>query len=322
MTFEWILAGIVLLYWSSMFVIHSRGLRLVPWLPRTEQPLQDEPLVSIIVAAKEEEDSIAHTLRTILAQEYRSFELIAVNDRSEDQTGQRMEEVKREAEAAGKQVRLEVVHVEELPAGWLGKNNALYQGYLRARGDYILFTDADIEYKPYTLRSAVAFFQQNGLDHLTVAPFMVANSFWLRGFVHFFLFALCMLKWPWRPNDDRQHKEGFGIGAFNFITRNAYETIGTHRKLALRPDDDLQLGNMVKRARLKQRFVSGAQHLSVEWYPSLRAAVRGLEKNMFAGLDYSLLMVVLAVIGQFVFFCFPFFGLWLYGGLLSVMYGV
>jgi glycosyltransferase involved in cell wall biosynthesis len=322
MTFSLVLAGLVLLYWLSMFVIHLRGLRFVPRLARQEQPLQEEPLVSIIVAAKEEEASIANTLRTILQQEYRHFEIIAVNDRSVDATGLRMEEVKREAEAAGRQVRFEVLQISELPSGWLGKNNALYQGYLQARGDYILFTDADIEYKPQTLRSAMAYFLQMGLDHLTVAPLMLANSFWLRGFVHFFLFALCMYKWPWRPNDDRQHRDGFGIGAFNFISRSAYETIGTHRKLAMRPDDDLQLGNMVKRAHLKQRFLTGPQLLSVEWYPSLRVAVRGLEKNMFAGLNYSLVMVVMAVIGQFLFFCFPFFGVWLFGGWIAVMYGV
>lgn len=322
MTFSLVFAGIVLLYWGSMFFIHLYGLRFVPRLVRQDVPLQHEPLVSIIVAAKEEEASIGHTLRTILAQEYTHLEIIAVNDRSQDETGLRMEEVKREAEAAGKQVRIEVVHIQELPSGWLGKNHALYQGYLQSRGDLILFTDADIEYQPQTVRSAVAYFQQMELDHLTVAPFMLANSFWLRGFVHFFLFALCMYKWPWRPNDDRQHREGFGIGAFNFISRAAYEKIGTHRKLAMRPDDDLQLGNMVKRAHLKQRFVTGPQLLRVEWYPSLREAVRGLEKNMFAGLDYSLGKVVMAGIGQFLLFCFPFLGVWLFQGWIAVMYGV
>lgn len=317
-----ILAIVVVGFWLFMLVMHFNGLRKVPRLPIVREPLVDEPLVSVIIAAKEEEAAIARTMRGILAQEYRNFELIVVNDRSEDATGERAEEVKREMVARGCEIPIEVVHIRELPSGWLGKNHAIYQGYLRAKGDRLLFTDADVEYQPFALRSAVQFFQELQLDHLTVTPFMEAHGFWLRGFVHFFLFALCILKWPWVPNNDKQHKEGMGIGAFNFLSRAAYEKIGTHRVIAMRPDDDLQLGTKIKQARLKQRFVTGPEHLAVEWYPSLPAAVKGLEKNLFAGLNYSFFMFVYAVIGQFVFFCFPFFAVWLYGGWVSALYFV
>lgn len=317
-----ILAIFAVLYWIPMLVVHSRGLPKIPRLSTVQTPLTDEPLVSVIVAGKEEEDTIEATLQSLLAQEYRQLELIVLNDRSEDRTGERMEAVqKRFASAAASSgvVRFEVVQIQELPSGWLGKNHALYQGYLRARGDLLLFTDADVQFQPYAIRTAIQYFQALELDHLTLTPFMYAKTFWLQAFVQFFLYALCLLKWPWKPNDDRQHKEGFGIGAFNLLSRHAYEKVGTHRAIALRPDDDLMLGTKVKQARLKQRFVLGAKLLQVEWYPTLRAAMRGLEKNLFAGLQYSLWMTVVAVLGQVALFFLPFLGLF-YSGWVGYLF--
>ncbi|KEO83856.1 glycosyltransferase [Tumebacillus flagellatus] len=335
-----ILAVLVVFYWVPMLFLHLAGLPKVPRLKKVLSPLADEPLVSVIVAGKEEEASIAKTLETLLAQQYGRLEIIAVNDRSEDATGERMEDVKRKWEeehsggelveahvgtefetrqstkssvSSGAVTRFEVVHIETLPDGWLGKNHALYEGYLQARGDYILFTDADVRFSPFALRSAMAFFQELKLDHLTVSPFLVANRFWLRAFVQFFLYSLCLLKWPWKPNDDRQHKQGFGIGAFNFLTRSAYEGVGTHRAIAMRPDDDLMLGMKIKQARLKQRMGISPELLQVEWYPSVGDAMRGLEKNLFAGLNYSLWMVLVATVGQVVFFFLPFLALFLPG---------
>ncbi|PWK08450.1 glycosyltransferase [Tumebacillus permanentifrigoris] len=325
MTALQILAIVVAFYWVPMLGIHIWGLPKVPRLKKVLPPLADEPLVSIIVAGKEEEASIVATLESLLALQYAQLELIVVNDRSADRTGERMEAVRRrwaeertqteqegscpaDSRSAGGAgvVRFEVVHIDELPAGWLGKNHALYQGYLRARGDYILFTDADVHFTPFAVRSAMAFFQALKLDHLTVSPFLVAKTFWLRAFVQFFLYSLCLLKWPWKPNDDTQHKDGFGIGAFNLLTRDAYEQVGTHRVIAMRPDDDLMLGTKIKQARLKQRMGISPELLQVEWYPSVGDAMRGLEKNMFAGLNYSLWMVLVATIGQLVFFFLPF----------------
>jgi cellulose synthase/poly-beta-1,6-N-acetylglucosamine synthase-like glycosyltransferase len=326
MTVLQILAVLVVFYWVPMLFLHLWGLPKVPRLPEVRDPLPAEPLVSIIVAGKEEEAAITATLEGLLAQEYEQLELIVINDRSADRTGERMEAVRQRweqgqagAEKSKGVVRFEVVQIAELPSGWLGKNHALYQGYLRAKGEYILFTDADVHFTPYAVRSAMAFFQNLQLDHLTVSPFLVAKTFWLRAFVQFFLYSLCLLKWPWKPNDDNQHKEGFGIGAFNFLTRNAYEKVGTHRAIAMRPDDDLMLGMKIKQARLKQRMGISPQLLQVEWYPSVGEAMRGLEKNMFAGLNYSLWMVFLATAGQLVFFFLPFLAMfgsgwegWLY----------
>lgn len=282
----------------------------------------DMPLVSVIIAAKEEESSIADTVKHLLGQTYPKLEIIAVNDRSQDATGRRLDELRRWSESRdGIAVPLRVIHITSLPSGWLGKNHALYQGYLQARGKYLLFTDADVQFDPNTVTDAVRYLQEQHADHLTLAPRMIARGFWLKAFVQYFFFTLCLFIRPWRVNDDLQHRHGMGVGAFNLITRRAYERIGTHKAIAMRPDDDLQLGRQVKRARLRQRLASGTHHISVEWYHSLKDAVRGLEKNIFSGFSYRLSIAALGVIGQLALFLFPFAGVVLASGWAAAGFG-
>lgn len=307
-------AVIVLGYWAAMAVMHAFGLPKIPRVAVRSARLPEEPLVSVLVAAKEEEESIAATMRDLLGQSYSRMELIAVNDRSEDRTGEEMESVKRWAAEQWLPAAVEVVHIEELPPGWLGKNHALYVAAQAAKGDILLFTDADVRFHKEALRSTVHYFLNEQADHLTTLPVMIAKSPLLRAFVHFFLFSLGILKPLWRPNDDEQTSLGMGVGAFNMLSRSAYEQIGTHRAIALRPDDDLELGMRVKRAGLRQRVAVGMELLSVEWYPSLKAALIGLEKNLFAGLKYQLWQVFAATAGQVFCFVWPFLAVWLTTG--------
>ncbi len=282
-------------YWLFMLLDVLRARRWMFKLPRyaghptiPAQPKRSAdkqapslpPLVSIIIAAKEEESTIADTVKHLLDQTYPRIEIIAVNDRSRDSTGRKLDELRRWSENRGDlHIPVRIIHITSLPSGWIGKNHALYQGYAQARGKYLLFTDADVKFAPNTVSDAVHYLQEEQADHLTLAPRMRMRGFWLKAFVQYFFFTLGLYVRPWRSNDDFQHKHGMGIGAFNLITRHAYERIGTHKALAMRPDDDLQLGRLVKRARLRQRLASGADHIEVEWYATLHDAVRGLEKK-------------------------------------------
>ncbi|WP_170145279.1 glycosyltransferase [Ammoniphilus oxalaticus] len=318
-SFFQLLATIIFVVWVCNFLIHWFGLKRLPRLPIVYRALRDEPFVSVIIAAKDEAPSIAQTMKRLLAQQYGKMELIVVNDRSTDQTGLIAEQTAAQATSG---MAIKIIHIDHLPNGWLGKNNALQTGYKQARGDYLLFTDADARFHPDTIRSAISYTLDHQLDHLTLAPFMKARGFWLRGFVHYFMFSLSMVKWPWLPNNDRQRKSGYGIGAFNLLSRNAYEQIGKHEAIAMRPDDDLQLGAKVKQAGLKQRFLVGKQLLEVEWYPSLRDAIVGLEKNMFAGLRYSIPLLIGAILGKLIFYFLPFIAIWFATGWTLLAYGV
>jgi glycosyltransferase involved in cell wall biosynthesis len=313
---------ILFTYWFATFLIHWRGLKHVPELVIERGQLSNAPLVSIIIAAKDEEKSIVQTLKSLLNQTYENVEIIVVNDRSKDNTAINIENFRKEIKKEGFNQEVKVIQIHELATGWLGKNYALFQGYLSSKGNYILFTDADIQFAPDTIGSAMEYFQKNKLAHLTLLPYLKSHEFWLRGFIHLFIFSLYLSKWPWKPNDDRQNKQGIGVGAFNLMSRDAYEKIGTHKKIALRPDDDLQLGMLVKQTGLKQRVLIGKKFIEVEWYQSFSAMLKGLEKNIFAGLHYSLFMLVGAILGMGVFYLLPFLEIWFLTGWHAVVNGV
>ncbi|MEB3101023.1 glycosyltransferase [Ferviditalea candida] len=316
-----LLAIVVLIYWSAHFFVSVRGWRYVYPLPDAGGHPERPPLVSVIVAAKEEEDAITDTVKHLLEQDYGRLEIIAVNDRSTDATGVKLEALKKWSEIK-KNVHtpLQVVHVTSLPAGWLGKNHAMYQGYLQARGKYLLFTDADVIFQPDTIRSAIEYMQKKDVEHLTLAPAMTVPGFWLGAFVNFFLFSLSLIVPPWKSNIDSQREKGIGIGAFNLISRRAYEGIGTHSAFPMRPDDDLELGLLVKQFGFKQRFLSGIRKLRVEWYRSLGEAFRGMEKNLFAGFRYNPWLALAGILGQLALFVFPYVGMLLFGDWRSALF--
>jgi len=304
--FEVIVALSVCIIWGLLLVRTTLGLPTIRDVP-AGLPLPDKPpLVSVVIAAKEEQENIQETIRHLLRQTYPRLEIIAVNDRSSDATGARMEALKAWSDKRPEGgPALRVIHVTQLPQGWLGKNHALYQGYLQARGSFLLFTDADVRFEPDAIRDTVAYAMLQGADHVTLLPKLEAKTFWLKAFVHYFLFSLCLLVPPWKGNDDSQRKYGIGVGAFNLLRREAYEGIGTHKAFSMRPDDDLRLGMLVKRGGWKQRVMAGAKRIAVEWYPTLADAVRGLEKNLYSGFGYRLPFAIAAVIGQLIGFGLP-----------------
>ncbi|WP_053367045.1 glycosyltransferase [Bacillus sp. FJAT-27245] len=295
------LLSLSLFIWIVFLADAMIGFRTLDRLEE-ELPLRDDPLLSVVVAAKNEEEQIKKSVLSQLCQTYRNTEWILVNDRSTDGTGGAMEELKTV------DPRIRVLHITELPGGWLGKNHALYKGYLAANGERILFTDADVEYQEDAFAKALGYFERNKLDHMTAAPNMKANGFWLKSFVAFFLFGFSYYKRPWTANNPKS-KNGIGIGAFNLVSKEGYESFGTHEAIKMRPDDDLQLGMKIKEAGRRQRIVSALDLMEVEWYGSLGEALAGLEKNTFAGLHYRLSMVVFAVLGTFASQVLPFFTL-------------
>ncbi|MDR7075172.1 glycosyltransferase involved in cell wall biosynthesis [Neobacillus niacini] len=293
-----ILFSMGILVWIVFLLDGLLGLRKMDAL-EAEESLENGPLLSVIVAARNEEIQIKDSVLSQLEQTYRNIEWILVNDRSTDATGLIMEELKKE------DMRVSVIHIEELPEGWLGKNNALYRGFLQASGKWILFTDADVKFEKQAFAKALHYFERHKLDHLTAAPNLSAKNFWLKSFVAFFMFGFSYFKRPWAANNPKS-KIGTGIGAFNLVTKKAYESFGTHEMVKMRPDDDLQLGMRMKQSGYRQRIVTALRLIEVEWYGSLQEAFVGLEKNTFAGLHYRVSMVFFAVFGVFITNVLPF----------------
>jgi glycosyltransferase involved in cell wall biosynthesis len=303
--------SLMAMYWIAMWILNGYGFSQLTTFTRTMKSVNqrdldfstDEIKVSVIVAAKDEAGQIEQTVRDLWQQTLLSVEWIVVNDRSTDSTGEILDRLATEyqvqhqhlSHSMSKLNRFQVIHIEQLPEGWLGKNHALWTGAKQARGQWLLFTDADIRFHRETLRDAYTYVMTEQADHLTILPQFIARTYILKSFVSVFIFSLNTILRPWRANQDHHRHGGIGIGAFNLVRQQAYHAIGTHEAIAMRPDDDLILGVKIKECGYKQRCVIGGDKVSVEWYPTLHQAIRGLEKNVFAGFgyqaSYALLMI-------------------------------
>jgi hypothetical protein len=278
-------------------------------------PVPGLPRVSIIVAARNEQRNIREAMQSLLSLTYPDFELIVVDDRSDDDTGRILDIM-----ATGRS-RLKVIHVDVLPQGWLGKNHALWVGSRRATGDLLLFTDADIVMEPTVITRAVAFLEQNSLDHLALTPSMNMPSTFLGMFGASFIIYFLLFSRPWKAKDPASRCH-IGIGAFNLVSAAAYRQVGGHKTICLRPDDDIKLGKIIKMAGLRQDVAYAPEFLTVEWYASLDEVLTGLEKNAFSGADYSILMVLAGTLFHTMCSIWPFLALIFAHGATQALYAV
>jgi glycosyltransferase involved in cell wall biosynthesis len=274
-----------------------------------------EPRVTIIVPARNEAEHIRETLTRLLALEYSNYEIIAVNDRSTDRTGPIMDEV-----VAGA-ARLKVVHISELPPGWLGKTHAMWTAGQQATGDWLLFTDADVLFKPDSLRRAVAYAETEKADHVVLFPRMIMKRPGERMMIAFFqaLFVFGHRPWKVADPDARDH---MGVGAFNMVRRPVYDAVGTYRALRMEVLDDMKLGKVVKNAGFAQRNVFGEDLISLRWAKGAFGVVNNLTKNFFAVLSFQWWRTLASVLGLGFLNLGPFLGVWLAHGWVRAPYGV
>jgi Glycosyl transferase family 2 len=270
------------------------------------------PKVSVIVAARNEERNIEEALQSVLHQDYAGMEIIVVNDRSTDRTGDILNRM------AARDARLRPVHLAELPAGWLGKNHALYFAAQRAAGEYLLFTDADIVMHPATVTKAMSYALSERLDHLTLSPEVHMPGVFLTAFAGAFAFFFFIFARPAKAKDPKSRRF-IGIGAFNLIRADAYRAAGTHAEIRMRPDDDMKLGKIIKHSGHRQEMLQGTQMIRVEWYASVGELIRGTEKNFFSGIEYSILAIIGASVVQVLFFVWPFAAIFLTGGATRIL---
>jgi len=312
----WILA----LAWFSRIVEAALGVPGIAdiskhhWDRRPAVP----PRVSIIVPACNEEEDIEQCLRGLLAVDYENYEVIAVNDRSTDRTGEIMEKVAASPAAHG---CLKIVHVNELPSGWLGKTHAMWSAGLQATGEWLLFTDADVLFKPDVLRRALSYAESEQADHVVVFPLIIMKRPGEKMMIAFFQTLFTFGHRPWRvadPNTD----DHMGVGAFNMVRRTAYEIVGTYKALRMEVLDDMKLGKVIKKAGLRQRNVFGEDLISVRWAKGAMGVVDNLTKNFFAVLSFQWWRTVASAFGLFFLNLWPFIGLWLAHGWVRLPYAI
>jgi len=308
------------LAWFSRIAEAALG---VPGIADISRPQWDRrpaasPRVSIIVPARNEEEDIEQALRALLALDYDNYEVIAVNDRSTDRTGEIMDRVAASPAAHG---CLRIVHVSELPSGWLGKTHAMWSAGLQATGEWLLFTDADVLFKPDVLRRALSYAESEQADHVVVFPLIIMKGPGEKMMIAFFQTLFTFGHRPWRVADP-DTDDHMGVGAFNMVRRTAYEAVGTYEALRMEVLDDMKLGKVIKKTGFRQRNVFGEDLISVRWAKGAMGVVDNLTKNFFAVLSFQWWRTVASAFGLFFLNLWPFIGLWLAQGWVRLPYAI
>ncbi len=334
--FHWIAGTILALAWFSRIVDAAIGMPSVADVSKPEwdrNPVRN-PRVSIIVPARNEEEDIELSLTRLLKLDYDNYEVIAVNDRSTDRTGEIMESVagnshpsassgqafSQETREMGHAV-LRVLHHRELPAGWLGKPHAMWTATNEATGDWLLFTDADVLFKADSVRRALAYAEAEKADHVVLFPQMIMKTPGEYMMIAFFQTMFVFGHRPWKVADPKA-RDHMGVGAFNLIRRSVYESVGTYEALRMEVLDDMKLGKVVKNAGFAQRNVFGGDLISIRWANGAMGVVNNLTKNFFAVLSFQWPRTLISAFGLAFLNLMPFLGVWLAHGWERVPYAV
>jgi chlorobactene glucosyltransferase len=242
--------------------------------------LDDPPMVSVCVPARDEERGIRACLESLLKQDYPEFEVIVVNDHSTDRTGEIIHNIQ--------DSRLIALDGKDLPEGWLGKPFALHQAFQKAKGEILLFTDADPVFQPLALRTAVFTMRERNLSALTLLPKAEFGSFWERA-VQPTIFGFIGSLTRFRKVNSPNHKSAMGFGAFLMFKRSAYEAIGGHEGGKADVLEDVLIAKRLKNAGFKLLVADAKRLFSIRMYYGFREIWTGWRKNMFLAMKRSVL---------------------------------
>ncbi len=300
----WLIAGL----WWVTAIRNAIQARRLPSLPLAPSPALPTPRVAVVIASRDDAGHVRQAVESFLSQEQIDLQLIVVDDRSVDRTG----EVLRAA--AEGDARLTPVRIDTLPDGWLGKCHALHTGAKCADADWILFADADTTLAtPDVVRRAVDVARDSGADHVGLFPRLPAQTVPSRALAC--LFFLGVTDRIRRINLDRP-RAYFGVGAFNLVRAETYREFGGHEPLKMEVLDDVHMGLLIKRAGGQSLVLLALDDVATTWGRTLRQTVGVLEKNMFACFQYRVTWLIAAIVAMLSVWSVAAFGplLWLATG--------
>lgn len=293
-----VVAWMIALAWLGKLVEAARGLGRVADLTRAQYDVSPagEPAVTVIVPARNEAAGVGVCVESLLRQDYARMRVIAVDDRSTDATGAILDGL-----ASGNAERLEVLHVTELPEGWLGKTHAMALAARHAvtehDPDYLLFTDGDVLFRKDAVRRTLARAVATGADHFVAMPTTLVKSFgegMLLGYLQ--VMALWAVR-AWKVEEAGNQRDAIGVGAFNLMRTAAYQELGGFDATPMEILEDLTLGRRVKRARMQQRVATASGMICVHWATGAAGILNGMTKNIFAVFRFRRVRLVLGAVG-------------------------
>lgn len=295
------LVGLLALLWLGQAVAVLRGMPTLPDLTQlaplpSTTPDSGVPDLTVIVPACNEEPNIAATLRSLLASTGLRLEILAVNDRSTDRTGPTMDQVAGEAASSASPHTLRILHIADLPEGWLGKPHAMAAAAAQASAPWLLFTDGDVLFAPDALARALAFARSAGADHLVLVPTLIVHS---RAEQAMQAAMQVLAQWAvrlWKVADPRT-RDFIGVGGFNLIRRETYQSVGGFESLRMEVLDDMRMGWKLKRAGHRSLVVLGPGLVRIRWIAGALSVIRLIEKNGFATYRFRPALHLIASLG-------------------------
>ena len=279
------LGGIVIIYWLHNQYHLDVVVKPVP-------PPQDPPLISICIPARNEERNIRACVESVLKQNFPTFEVIVLDDRSTDATPGILREL------SDQNKKLKVIHGSDLPAGWAGKPHALSQASAVAGGEWLCFIDADTFLSSETLSSCYAKAVETKADMFTIMTFQVLETFWEKTVMPLVMTALSVGFSPRKVNDPKT-KDAIANGQFILIKRLVYDAIGGHESVKGSIVEDKAISERVKWNGHRLIVADGREAAKTRMYTSLPEMWEGWTKNIYLGLSDQPGLMALGVFGAF-----------------------
>ncbi len=266
-------------------------------------PEYDLPSVSVLIPARNEERNIQKCVESLLSQDYKNFEVIVLNDNSEDSTLEILKEIK------SKYSNLRVINGKPLETGWTGKNYACHQLYQESKNEYLLFTDADTVHYENSILNSVTRAINRKADLYSLIPEMTLKGFAERIImpgIHYTSFTLL----PYYLAETLKSPAfAMGVGPFMLFKREVYKEIGGHELLKSDIVEDVRLAKNVKKAGYKVVVNKGIDIFSCRMYQSFTEIWEGFSKNIFPGMNYSSITLFSVFFVYLLLFFMPFVGL-------------
>jgi glycosyltransferase involved in cell wall biosynthesis len=313
----WILGIMLALVWAGRAFESVIKLRTVADISEPQWNAKTSgPRTTVVVPARNEQEAIESCLCSLLAQDYADLEIIAVDDRSTDSTGAVMDRL-----AAQHPDHLRVIHIADLPVGWLGKTHAMWLAAKHSQSEWILFTDGDILFHPETISRAIEYAEQVRADHVVLYATPEMHGMGEHMILGFFCVISQILLRPWKVAEHGT-REHIGFGAFNLVRRSAYEAVGTYEALRLKVIDDISLGKRIKHHGFSQQLIFGKGLLKLRWAKGALGVMLTLEKNFFALFRFNIALALAAAIGTIILNAGPYVGAIAARGWLRLPYAI
>jgi chlorobactene glucosyltransferase len=288
-------------YFYISTAIFIGGLFIVYWLHnqyhldivvQLTTPPVDAPLISVCVPARNEERNIRLCVESMLAQDYPSFELIVLEDRSTDATAEILREL------ASQNNKLKIIQGADLPNGWAGKPHALFQASAAARGEWLCFVDADTFLSPNTLSACYTKAIETQADMFTIMTFQILGSFWEKAVMPIVTTSLSVAFSPRKVNNP-ESQDAIANGQFILIKRTVYDAIGGHERVRDQIVEDKAIAEQVKWNGYRLIVADGRTVARTRMYTSLPEMWEGWTKNIYLGLSNRPSLVLLGLFGAF-----------------------